>query len=72
MKYKFENDLENNRISQEVVDARRFGKAVKEAIHGLELEARCYSLQEEPYVLETLAFLEQMEKRLTAKGKEQV
>lgn len=67
MKYKFENDLEKNQLSMDVIDARRFGKAIKEAIHGLELEARCYALQEEPYVLETMAFLKQMASRLTAK-----
>lgn len=72
MKYKFENDLEKNQLSIDVIDARRFGKAIKEAIHGLELEARCYSLQEEPYVLETMAFLEEMASRLTAKNKEKI
>lgn len=69
MKYKFENDLEKNQLSMAVVDARRFGKAVEEAIHGLELEIRCYGLQEEPYVLETMAFLERMANRLTFKDK---
>ena len=68
--YKFEQDLAKNEMSVAVVDARRFGKAVKEAIDGLALEARCYSLLDEPYYKETMDFLEQMANRLTANPKE--
>ena len=70
IKYKFERDLAKNELSMDVIDARRFGKAVKEAMDGLELEARCYCLLDEPYYRETMAFLEQMANRLTAKPKE--
>ena len=70
IKYKFERDLAKNEMSIDVIDARRFGKAVKEAMHGLSVEARCYGLMYEPYYRETMAFLELMANRLTAKPKE--
>lgn len=67
--YKFEKDLARNEMSIDVVDARRFGKAVEEAMHGLTVEARCYGLLDEPYYQDTMAFLQSMAERLTAKSK---
>ena len=66
MKYKFEDDFENNPMSMDVVNARRFARAVQAAIDGLELEARCYNLYDDDYYKDTMAFLEQMLKRLKA------
>ena len=67
MKYKFEKDIERNRMSMDVVNARRFARAVREAIDGLEHEARCYGLKEEDYYLDAKVFLEDLERRLSAK-----
>ena len=66
MKCKFETDLENNLMSMEVVDARRFGAAVREAMQSLEREAKCYKLTNKDYYLYTQAFLKRMAERLTA------
>lgn len=64
MKYKFEEDLERNKMSMEVVDARRFGYAIRKAMQYLERDAKCYMLTKELYYLDTQAFLEQMAMRL--------
>lgn len=66
MKYKFETDLENNLMSIEVVDARRFAAAVRQAISLLEREAGCYRLHNERYYLDTQIFLTEMAERLEA------
>lgn len=68
MKYKFEERLEQNLLSMDVVNARRFAHAVRDALHGLDLEARCYGLYKEDFYLDTKAFLEQMATRLEAKA----
>lgn len=67
MKYKFEDRLEQNLLSMEVINARRFAHAVRDALAGLELEARCYGLKKEDYYLDTKEFLEKMATRLEAK-----
>ena len=66
-KYKFEERLEQNLLSMDVVDARRFAKAVRDAMDDLDREARCYGLTEADFYLDTKAFLEQMATRLEAK-----
>lgn len=66
-KYKFEERLEQNLLSMEVVDARRFARAVREAMDDLDREARCYGLTEVDFYIDTKAFLEQMVARLEAK-----
>lgn len=66
-KYKFEERLEQNLISMEVVDARRFARAVRDAMDGLEREARCYGLTEMDFYLDTQEFLEKMATRLEAR-----
>lgn len=66
-KYKFEERLEQNLLSMEVVDARRFGRAIREVMDDLEREARCYGLTEADFYLDTKAFLEQMATRLEAR-----
>lgn len=66
-KYKFEERLEQNLLSMEVVDARRFARAVREAMDDLEREAKCYGLTEADFYLDTKAFLEKMAVRLEAK-----
>ena len=73
MKYEFEKDLDRNELSMSVVNARRFSRAVRDALDGLELEARCYGLKNEDYYLTTKAYLERLEARLKAKtrGEEQ-
>ena len=70
MMYKFERALKENLLDMSVVDARRFGHAVRAAMRVLEREAACYSLCKEDYYLDTMAFLEQMEARLMAKGED--
>lgn len=67
MKYEFEKDLERNELSMSVVNARRFSRAIRDALDGLELEARCYGLKDEDYYLEAKAFLEKMAVRLEAR-----
>ena len=66
MKYKFETDLENNMMSIEVVDARRFAVAIRKAMQLLEHEAGCYKLHNEQYYLDTQRFLKAMAERLDA------
>lgn len=66
-KYKFEERLGQNLMSMEVVDARRFARAVRDAVDNLEREAKCYGLSKEDFYLDTKAFLEQMAARLEAK-----
>lgn len=66
MKYEFEKCLERNEMSVSVVDARRFGRAIRDAMRMLKLEASCYRLTKELYYLEVQAFLEQMAVRLEA------
>lgn len=70
MLYKFEQDLAKNELSMAVIDARRFAVGVRKAMRILEEEAGCYKLTNEPYYLDTQAFLERMANRLTAKPKE--
>ena len=64
--YKFEKDIERNMMSMDVVDARRFGVAVREAMRVLEREALCYKLTNEQYYLDTQIFLRKMAERLEA------
>lgn len=64
--YQFEKYLKQGRLDQAVIDARRFGKAVRYALNEMEETARCYSLQKEDYYLDTKEFLEGLLKRLTA------
>lgn len=73
MKFDFEKDIERNMLSMSVINARRFGRAVRDALDGLELEARCYGLKNEDFYLTTMAYLERLEARLkaTTSGKEQ-
>lgn len=71
MKYEFEKDLERNELSMSVVNARRFSRAIRDALDGLELEARCYGLKAEDYYLEAKAFLEKMAVRLEARPQEE-
>lgn len=66
-KYKFEERLGQNLMSMDVVDARRFARAVRDAMDGLEREARCYGLTEADFYIDTKAFLEQMATRLEAR-----
>ena len=65
--YRFEKDLLNNEMSVAVVNARRFGVAVRQAMDLLKREAGCYRLQNEPYYMDTQAILEEMATRLEAK-----
>ena len=64
--YEFEKDLQNNELSIAVVNARRFGAAVRQAMHLLEREAGCYRLYNEQYYKDTQAILEEMATRLQA------
>lgn len=66
-KYEFEKRLEQNLLSMEVVDARRFARAVREAMDDLDREARCYGLTEADFYIDTKEFLEHMVARLEAK-----
>lgn len=68
--YKFEADLAKNEMSIAVVDARRFAVGVRKAMEILRNTAGAYRLTNEPYYLDTQAFLEQMEARLSANPKE--
>lgn len=67
MKYDFEQDLEQNLMSMQVIDARRFARAIRSAMRDLKREAGCYSLTKEPYYLDVQTFLEKMATRLEAK-----
>ncbi len=69
--YDFEKDLANNEMSMKIVNARRFGAAVRKAMRFLEDEAHCYYLLREPYYQDTKAFLEQMAARLEADPQQQ-
>lgn len=60
------DDLEQGLLSIDVVNARRFARAVRDALRGLELDARCYGLLKEDYYLATKSYLERMEARLMA------
>lgn len=66
MKYKFEEYIERNEMDISVIAARRFARAVREAIGDLEREARCYHLTNEPYYIEIQEFLQQKLARLEA------
>ena len=68
--YKFEKDLAKNEMSMAVVDARRFGAAIRKAARLLEQEAGAYKLTDEQYYLDTQAFLELMASRLRGEPKE--
>ena len=47
-----------------VINARRFAAAIRQAMKDLQREAGCYKLNNEPYCVETNAYLEQMATRL--------
>lgn len=66
MQYDFEKDIENNELSMAVVNARRFGAAIRKAMATLEQDAGCYSLTREPYYADVQNFLGQMANRLEA------
>ena len=66
MKYNFEKDLETKPWSPSIINARRFSRAVQEALDGLALEARCYNLVQEDYYLDIKGFLEKSLERLNA------
>ena len=68
MKYQFEKSLGKTVLNMDVVNARRFARAVRAAMDGLELEARCYCLKDEDYYRDIMAYLGGMERRLTAKA----
>lgn len=65
-RYKFERTLEKNLVDMSVIDARRFGAAVRSAMRELNGAAGCHKLYNEDYYLDTQAFLEQMASRLSA------
>lgn len=67
-KYKFERTLEKNLVDMSVIDARRFGAAVRSAMRELKRAAGCYKLQNEDYYLDTQSFLEQMSSCLSAES----
>lgn len=67
MKYEFEKALERNEMTMSIGNARRFAKAVLDALNGLEWEAVYYGLEKEDYYLDTKKFLEHMAARLEAK-----
>lgn len=67
MKYDFEHDLAKNQMSMEVMDARRFARAIRSSMQDLKREAGCYKLQGEDYYEDTQSFLEKMATRLEAK-----
>jgi hypothetical protein len=62
---KFQQDLANNEMSIDVVNARRFAAAVQQAMRLLEQEARCYGLTDEGYYLDVQEHLERMHRFLT-------
>lgn len=67
MRYKFEEDLANNLLSIDVVDARRFGVAMRAVMRDLEQTAKYYNLTKEPYYRHVQAYLDRMAVRLEAK-----
>lgn len=67
MKYDFENDLQQNLMSMEIVDARRFAVAIRDAMRSLKRDAGGYKLQGKDYYVDTQSFLEKMATRLEAR-----
>lgn len=68
--YPFEKDLAKGEMSVKVIDARRFGVAVRKAMELLRREAGCYRMTEEPYYKDVQAYLEQLAARLVDNPKE--
>lgn len=64
---KFQQDLANNEMSIDVVNARRFAAAVQQAMRLLEQEARCYGLTDEDYYLDVQEYLERTHRYLTGR-----
>ncbi len=64
--YEFEKDLAENRLSIDVINARRYAASIRKAMEVLQAEAAVYHLTQQPYHLDTQAFLEQMAARFEA------
>ena len=69
--YPFERDLAKGEVSVKVIDARRFGVAIRKAMELLRREAGCYRMTEEPYYKDVQAYLEQLAARLVDNPKEE-
>lgn len=71
MKYRFEMDWESGTMTMAVVDARRFGVAVRDAMRDLERAAKCYNLTKEPYYQHIQTYLDRMATRLETEPREE-
>lgn len=54
-------------MSMDIVDARRFAHAIRDATRSLKRETGCYKLHGEDYYVDTQSFLEKMATRLETK-----